>query len=698
MLTPDTSQALPSTGEPPAPPAAPAADPYAEQIVPLTEEERGQWTTRISRARLAQKDWHKVWEANLDAYQPKPADLTRDADRYDTNPNIDFRQVEQKKSALYYENPDIVLEPQEPLATELNAGQVVTLRQAVLNKLLGPKPDGVDLLTTVHRALNDILCIGGIGWTKIGWRVETVEVPPDAETLAAGGPPYPLRVPIYERPFWDYFPLKEGLIPHDATGFVPDEWDFVGRDFAMPLTQGVREFKLPEDFEPQDRSSRATLRKGKHANEQSVPQITGTEIHYYRSRFNADVVHPEVVYELVLIDGLERPARHRPCPYQTLGPDGRLTDDSVTGYLLHPLGIRHPAEGAYAISDSGMTRPLVDELKVYRGQNLMQRDASRPVILFKEDAISAEQRDVLKQNGYHHLIPIAPEEWPAGTVPFMAVALPTQSRDSYEGQQIIERDIERTLGIGANQTGVMSTGRRSATEAAAANGSTDTLMATYQGRLMSGIVSGVRKLDALWQRQAKGKQMYVKIVGPTGAQTLEAVDPAMTPGRMMYKIRPDSQLRVNAEQDRAQFLQGYNFLAPSPNVNRFELDTLAARKFGMDPAKVVVQPQPPPPPPPKISISISMADLLTPARPVAAKLLMNQPLTPDDFSIVEDLLKEAAILPVDAQGDALPVAGGASTEPAPQGQPEHPGPAEKAEQLDAHQVRRTGGIEGVGTV
>jgi hypothetical protein len=476
VLTPDDPQAAAPAAIAPLE-APPAADPYAEAIIPLSDEERGQWRTRISRARTAQKDWHKVWEANLDAYQPKPADLTKDADRYDTNPNIDFRQVEQKKSALFYDCPEIVLEPQEPLATELQAGQVVTLRQAVINKLLGPKPDGVDVLTTVQRALNDILCIAGIGWTKIGWRVETVEVPPDAETLAAGGPPFPLRVPIYERPFWDYLPVKRGLAPHDAIGCVADEWDWIGQDFTMPLTQGVREFGLPEDFEPSTGES-PSLRKGKYAKEQSVPQISGTEIHYYRSRFNADVKHPDVVYELVLIDGLDdRPARHRACPYQTLGPDGRLTDDSVTGYLIHPLSIRHPAEGAYPISDSGMTRPLVDELKVYRGQNLMQRDATRPVILFKEDAISDTQRDVLKQNGYHHLIPIAPEEWPPNSLPFMAVALPTQSRDSYQGQDIIERDIERTLGIGANQTGSVQSGRRSATEIAATIGSSDNLLA-----------------------------------------------------------------------------------------------------------------------------------------------------------------------------------------------------------------------------
>lgn len=701
-LPPDAPAALPAPAAPLASPAVPppaaVAPPEPPAIVPLTAEELSQWRTRRARARDAQQLWHKAWEANLDAYQPKPETLTADPSRYEVNPNVDFRQVEQKKAQLFYDRPEVVLEPEEPLTTELGAQQLVTLRQALLNKLLGPKPDGVDVLRTVQRALLDIIAIAGIGWTKIGWLSVTKSVPPDAETLAAGGPPYPVDVPIHERFFWDYLPVKRGLIPHDAIGLDADEWDWIGVDFTMPLTQAVREFQLPPDFEPKQTDTDPSLRKTKFDTEHSVKQVSGTEIHYYRSRFHDDVTHPEVVYELVLIDGLEGPARHRPCPYQELDADGRLTADSVTGYLIHPLSIRDAATGAYPLSDSSVTRPLVEQLKVYLGQQVMLRDASQPVVIFKESAIDGQQRDALKGNGYLRVFPIDDATWDAMNIagpPIQVLAMPTQSRDNYEGMSIFERKIEQSLGINSNQQGVFSTGRRSATEAQAVNAASDTLLAAQQARLTDGFLKGVRKLDALIQRM--GKPTYVKILGPSGAQGLQQVDPKLVPGRMLYKIRPDSQLRVDAAQDRAQFLQYYNFAAPSPNTNRLELDNMAARKFGMDPAKVVVPPAPPPPPPPKLSVSVSMADLLTPARPVAAKLLLGQQPTPDDFSLVEQLLAEAQVLPVDAQGDALPVAGGtASTEPVGQGQPEHPGPVEKAEQLDAHQERRTAGLEGVG--
>ncbi len=690
MLTPDDPQALPSTGAPPAPLAAvPAAPPdQAPVLIPLSEEELAQWRTRVSRARLAQKDWHKVWDANLDAYQPKPQDLSGDADRYDVNPNVDFRQVEQKKAQLFYDRPEVLLEAEEPLGTALNAAQVVTLRQAVINKFLGPKPDGVDVLRTVQMALLDILAIAGIGWTKIGWRIVTKDVPPDAETIAAGGPTdRAVPVPIYSRPFWDYLPVKRGLIPHDAIGLESDDWDWIGQDFAMPLTQARQEFTLPDDFQPSGDPNLPKLRdrQGRFEKDASVPQVSGTEIHYYRSRFNGDVVHPDVVYELVLLDGLEGgAARHRPCPYQTIGPDGRLTDDSVTGYLLHPLAVRDPASGAYPLSDSSVTRPLVEQLKVYLSQQVMLRDATQPIIAFKESGIDASQRDSLKANGYLRVFPITDEEWQSTDgIPIKSVALPAQSRDNYEGQAIFERKIEQSLGINSNQQGVSNTGRRSATEIQTVNAATDTLLAAQQARLTDGFLKGVRKLDALIQRMAKGKDIYVKILGPDGAQTLESIDPAMVPGRMLYKIRPDSQLRVDAAQDRAQALQYYNLIANSPSANRYEVESWLTKKFGLDPAKMLTPPQPPPPPAPKVSASVTMPDLLTPAAPIAIKVLTNQPITPDDVAIMEGLKSEMP--PVDAQGEALP-----------QGQPEHGGPAEKAEPLDAHQSRRTAGMEGVG--
>jgi hypothetical protein len=690
---------VPLPGDPTAPAAAPldvapvptpAAPPPSrgDARIPLTAEELSAWKLRISRSRAKQKDWHALWEANLDAYAPDPKTLGASKERYDVNPNVDFRQVEQKKALLFYDRPEVLLDPEEPLATATQAQHVITLRQAVLNKALGPKPEGVDVLRTVQRALLDILAISGIGWTKLGWRVETKILDPadDPELQALGVGDQPIAVPIYERPFWDYLPCKRGLAPHDALGVVSDDWDWIGQDFTMPIAEARRTFNLPTDFESTSKDDPAVLREPTASRDRTVAQVTGTEIQYYRSRFDADTVHPDVIYELILIDGHDTPVRHRPSPYQTLNPDGRLSDDSVHGYLIHPLTIRDAADGVYPLSDSSVTRALVEELKVYRAQNLKHRDASTPTVMFKEDAIDEAQRDTLKANGYFNWFPIAPSEWPSNSDPIKAAALPAQARDSYTGAEIIERDIERSHSIGANQTGASQTGRRSATEIQAIQSNTDSRLAMEQARLADGFLKGVAKLDALIQRL--GAPGYVRILGDQGAQELVQVDPKQIPGRMLYRIRPDSQLRTDAAADRAQFLQLYNLLANSPSVNRFELESQLVRKFGQDASRLLVPPTPPSPPPPKVSVSIQMADFLTPAAIIATKLVTNQPITPDDIATLQ--AEMALIPPVDAQGDALP------QEAPPAGQPEHPGPVEQAQPLDAHQERRTAGMEGIG--
>ena len=74
---------------------------------------------------------------------------------------------------------------------------------------------------------------------------------------------------------------------------------------------------------------------------------SGVKLWYRASLRDPSVTHPLVIREMVLIDGMDQPVVHKPLACQTIGPDGRLTPDSMIGYPLHPLALRDLTDSPY---------------------------------------------------------------------------------------------------------------------------------------------------------------------------------------------------------------------------------------------------------------------------------------------------------------------------------------------------------------
>src|SRR5690606_32489655 len=81
------------------------------------------------------------------------------------------------------------------------------------------------------------------------------------------------------------------------------------------------------------------------------------------------------------------PVIHEDCPYQTLDARGRLTPDSLIGFPIHPLNVRTMTDTAYPPSDCTMIRPLVNELNVYREQQVQFRDAATLKFMANSDVL-----------------------------------------------------------------------------------------------------------------------------------------------------------------------------------------------------------------------------------------------------------------------------------------------------------------------
>src|SRR6185436_14713094 len=104
------------------------------------------------------------WNRNLDAYRAQSLDKTPD---YDTIvvPR-DFENVEQKKSSLFFQIPDVHLTGKQP-----GLEDAVQIFQSVLNHYLSD--DEVNALATMNEVIFDALCPSGLMCSKIGF--ETFE-------------------------------------------------------------------------------------------------------------------------------------------------------------------------------------------------------------------------------------------------------------------------------------------------------------------------------------------------------------------------------------------------------------------------------------------------------------------------------------------------------------------------------------------
>jgi hypothetical protein len=274
---------------------------------------------------------------------------------------------------------------------------------------------------------------------------------------------------------------------------------------------------------------------------------------------------------------------------------------------------------------------------------------------------------------------------------------PQLSQETYAGQEIIERDIDRTLALGPNQAGSPNQTRRTATEISTMQASVDTRLAGEQQMVVAFFVAGVRKLDALIQRYSDRPQV-TQILGDDGTKTWIQWNKELIAGRFAYTIKPDSQIHVDAAADRQQDLAFYNLTARDPFINRMELARRLALKWGFNPDKLVQQPPPPGPPQPNVQVRIQASDLdpRLPQFPFALEILQQS-----GYQISSDAMQNAVMLAGRATeigslpDDITPPKD--SVAPVGQPQPEHPGPAETTEPLSKHHADLTGKLPGGGS-
>ena len=676
----------------------PVATPAPEKIPgkPL-----GFWKTQVDLSIKARQKHEPWWEANLKAYAPGP-DGTPSAWGSEVNTNRDFVLVERKKADLFYQKPDVTLQPsplleaprpvmgpngqpqmgpngQPQMTSDLPS---LAAHEQIVNESLGP--DGVDVLTVVHQALFDVLCTSGIGATVMGYESITTPVE-DIDPMT--GMPTVIPVPVSETCFWHHISPKKLVIPHDWKSVQWDKAPYLGFRFTLPLTAANREkYQLPEDFSGSKPTDEDTFSKADGAD--GVSTFTGTELWYRSSLFRDDIRHPEHLTHLVLVDGLDTFALHEDCPYQTVDDRGRLTPDSLIGFPIHPLTVRVLTDSAYPPSDCTVIRPLVNELNKFRRQMVQYRDAQTLRWQYNTDTLPLDALSKIVQSPIGGMIGVPAEafqtdaikELPHGSMP----------RESFTSNDYIDQDISRTTAIDASGAGVQSSKAVTATETNIVQANANARLDFERGRVLDWFIKGVTKFSTLEQRYYPVEKA-AQLVGPQAAQAWDEWR-KRTPATLAFTAMPDSALRVDQAIDRKQAQELYTYLANDPYVQkgRGKLLERLLRKYHIDPTGIVAPPDPPKPAPPGLSFSFKGEDLVGPQAPIVVEIAMQLGLKISPAAIQQSQQILATQQQMAAEAEAA--------EQAAKGNTMHGGKMAPMESLDKHQADSGMGMQGMGGV
>lgn len=653
------------------------------------------WNTQITASddKIATKKPH--WRANLDAYllqnQPKGKGDT-------VYVPLDFANVEQKKALLYFKNPEVQLTAAPGYQGLAPAVQAFG---NVLNEVLGP--DGVDAETCMDEMLMDVLCPAGIGVVVLGFEV-TVD---GTEPIQTGTKPGPLptgsvlglqapEVPVYtdvpniihQQYFGERVSPLDLILPDRFIGSNFDKAPFLGYHFQMDKDIAKTVLHLSDDEARTASSAGDLLNSTEQPSGRSGDVIRGSIIFYKGSLYNPAVKHPEEIWRLMIIDGVDRVLKHDR-PYQHYAEDQK-TLVGVMGYPVCVYTPRYVSDTVFPPSDCAMSRHQIDELSVGRSQMVQQRNRARPMRQINIGLVDPSQKEAIERGEWQDIIlttssePIAQE-----------IAHATYPRENFGFNDQIEKDVQRVWKFGDNQLGLGESTRRTATELSIQQNSSQTSLQKERNRLARWYSRFAQKLGGLVQL-FEDQRETVEILGPDGAQVLQPWNLQQLPLRFVCTVKPNTMIAPDAAAEFKQDLDLYQMTANDPHVNRPRLVADLFRKANRDPAQFIVEQLPPKAPePPRISLTISGMDLnpSMPQFPIIQQLLQSGGVTiaPDNVAMGLQLAAHQQGMQTD------PAHAGHGLKPGvPKPNTEHGGPAEMEAPLSKHAMAPTGMLPGGG--
>ncbi len=696
MMPPQAQAPQPQAPQPQPPPPLP----YQNTAKPLSDEAISDWRSRLTAARDPIATIISDGKKNVERYRGKTlAVIPRE---HKVIVPLDYSYTEQKKAQLFFQVPELQLEASRPEAVDSQP-----IAQAIINRMLGVKPVGVDAKTAMFEALTDTICPTGYGVCKIGYEC-VVSGTKDAPTgrmipnpagqpgaiLGLSVPMVPETQPVpnivSERYYWRRIPPGHLRVPADFLGSDFDEAPWMAWRFSedVPVTD---EAPRPRRGSNHSDDDDLLLTPPANTSREKAPKRWGTEVFYQARRFDPTCPNPALIRTFKLYDDEDEARDHQDSKDQRWAADGSLI--GLAGYPLHVLTLRYTSDTCFPLSDVSHTRQTVDEISEGRTQLVVRRNRSLPQVGYDATAVTPESLAKIEANENTGFIGFAR---PVDDSTFREIPKGTFGRENFEFNSVGQRDLDTAWAMGSGGGVIRGESSETATKSQQIQAAVDTRLEAERTRVLEYLVKGAMKLFGLVQVYAD-QQDYVRLQGQQAAARLVAWDKTTIPGPYAFSAKPNSHVRLDASADREQALRYYNLTANDPYSNRQESLRELALKFGRDPAKAMKQPDPKGPDPASASMSFKVEDFIGPAAPIAFELAAQAgyKISPQAMQAAQGFAQAWAAI------QAEQAAAAEAQKSAEKGQPKagdtaHGGAAQGLSPIDKHDADLTGAVQGIG--
>lgn len=621
-----------------------------------------QWRARIDRCKKVKKtEFLAEWDTSID-YR-----VNRPFEKEDTSTDrvavpVDWSQTKQKQAQLFSQVPQVMLTPKHPALAA-----AVPVFAKVVNDELERSQVGV----TMDECLPDVINHAGIAAAIVSYeartelkvvpKFDTTMIPPEAAQMLMQDPNMveQVEVPVSKR-----FPVtrispRDLLWPVEFTGSNFDHSPWLGRSGRMTWAEAQLAFNLTDEDKEKVRGAdderRSDLRSNPIGHEISVETdvVEFDEVFYWAFRYDPQCTSFQKIRRIVFVKGKVDAVIDEDWTGQQATADGKYV--GALKLPIRVLTLTYISDRAVPPSDSAMIRAQVDELMRSRSQMVEQRDCSKPLRWANTSRVDPQIMDAIQKGSWQGIIPVNGD----GTNAIGEVARANYPHENYDFDRVYKEDIQNALGSGPNQAGAMASGERSASEAQIVQANFSTRIGYERarvGQFFIGIAEVLAGLVSLYG------DFEMPIVGQDGAQRLAQWDRTALANEMVFSIRADSTVLLDANQRLQKLNQFLNLTGKSGFVQVEPILREMASLSGLDPDMVIQTPQPPKPEPPNVSFRFGGEDLRD---PIALGIAMDSGYAPSP----ETLKAAIALLTSASVGAAPQPAPGAPAPAGPVGGP-----------------------------
>lgn len=623
--------------------------------------------SRINACREVKKHKLTDWQDSVSYRMGKPF---RNRPTEDTvNVPADWSRTKNKTAQLFYQVPEVKLRARQPQYASAAPTFAAALNYQLTNK--------VRAQYMMNEVLADVINAAGIGICKIGYegQFEEVEMGPSPDQSQL------VPRPAYECYYARRIAPQHFLWPVEFTGSDWNECDWLGWEGYISLAEAKRRGWVGADFKGQEISDQdwRLVRDLNQVGRSNDAYVKFCELFVKATAFDPEEKDPRKIIRIVIVDGLPddramvvkedfKWQRYNEQTGQWIG---------LTTFPIKVLTLTYVSDLAIPPSDSEIGRPQVRELIRGRSQMLRQRESSLPLRWFDVNLVDHEIAENLRKGKWQNMIPMrGPGDRAIGEV-----ARAQYPRESFEFDRVAKLDLDEAWSMGQPQQASNTPGDTTATEVREMQNALNVKLDYERAWVLKFFLDVAQGIGSLMQLFSDDVD-YAEIVGQDGVRSLMPWDKTMIRGDFIFEAKPDSQLKLDVSQKRAEALNLYKLLRKDPLINPQGLVLEVLQLHGIDPSKGMVPQQPPQPPPPKMSYSFKGEDLMN---PIVVAIIQKgpSPLTAQDIAAAKLLIQDAAkLLEVNPppQGDVVDAE---SVKRVPTGeQPEHPGPADVVQPLN----------------